>query len=459
MKEKILKIIAWKLRLLARLTIAKYKPAIVGVTGNVGKTSAKLAIAAIMASDRRTRASAKNFNNELGLPLNIIGDFDSTEGIGVWFRAIWTGVRNLIFTVDYPEVIVLEYGVDRPGDMNYLLSIAKPQIGAVTAVGRIPVHVEFFSGPEGVAKEKSKLVSFLPATGLAILNADDPGIASLSKTTKAKIVTFGIKDNKITQSTQSGVQDIKNCPICHGKLNYNSYTLGHLGEYTCAKCGFKNPKVQISASNIILNKDFSTSLNLTILNHKQLAINYNLPGLYNAYNVLASAAISAFYKLTPPMFTQSIANFTPVFGRFQKIMVGKKTIYIFLIKNPTGANEVVKVLSSQGNLNLLVILNDNFADGTDVSWIWDTNWETLSQKTKQLTISGTRSWDMATRLKYANFKVSKYNVNEQIDSSIKSAMKLLNTNDTLVILPTYTALISLQKYFAKTGTVGKWHKN
>ncbi len=304
-----------------------------------------------------------------------------------------------------------------------------------------------------------KAISALPKDVTLILNADDPGIASLSKTTKAKIVTFGIKDNKITQSTQSGVQDIKNCPICHGKLNYNSYTLGHLGEYTCAKCGFKNPKVQISASNIILNKDFSTSLNLTILNHKQLAINYNLPGLYNAYNVLASAAISAFYKLTPPMFTQSIANFTPVFGRFQKIMVGKKTIYIFLIKNPTGANEVVKVLSSQGNLNLLVILNDNFADGTDVSWIWDTNWETLSQKTKQLTISGTRSWDMATRLKYANFKVSKYNVNEQIDSSIKSAMKLLNTNDTLVILPTYTALISLQKYFAKTGTVGKWHKN
>ena len=191
MKEKILKIIAWKLRLLARLTIAKYKPAIVGVTGNVGKTSAKLAIAAVMASDRRTRASAKNFNNELGLPLNIIGDFDSTEGIGVWFRAIWTGVRNLIFTVDYPEVIVLEYGVDRPGDMNYLLSIAKPQIGAVTAVGRIPVHVEFFSGPEGVAKEKSKLVSFLPATGFAILNADDPLVLKMAEQTRAHVITFG----------------------------------------------------------------------------------------------------------------------------------------------------------------------------------------------------------------------------------------------------------------------------
>ncbi|MCL4404035.1 UDP-N-acetylmuramoyl-tripeptide--D-alanyl-D-alanine ligase [Patescibacteria group bacterium] len=191
MKEKILKIISWKLRLLARLTIAKYKPAIVGVTGNVGKTSAKLAIAAVLGSDRKTRASAKNFNNELGLPLNIIGDFDSTEGIGVWFRAVWIGVKNLILTADYPEVLVLEYGVDRPGDMNYLLSIAKPQIGAVTAVGRIPVHVEFFSGPEGVAKEKSKLVSFLPATGFAILNADDPLVSKMTEQTRAHVITFG----------------------------------------------------------------------------------------------------------------------------------------------------------------------------------------------------------------------------------------------------------------------------
>jgi UDP-N-acetylmuramoyl-tripeptide--D-alanyl-D-alanine ligase len=191
MKELILKIIAWKLRLIARLTLAKYKPAIVGVTGNVGKTSAKLAIAAVLSADRNTRASANNFNNELGLPLNIIGNFESTEGLGVWFRAVWTGIKNLVVTADYPEVLVLEYGVDRPGDMDYLLSVAKPQIGAVTAVGEIPVHVEFFSGPEGVAKEKSKLVSFLPATGFAILNADDKAVVKMRGQTRAHVVTFG----------------------------------------------------------------------------------------------------------------------------------------------------------------------------------------------------------------------------------------------------------------------------
>ncbi len=191
MKAFILKIIAWHLRLIARLTLAKYKPAIIGVTGNVGKTSAKLAIATVLATDRHTRASAKNFNNELGLPLNIIGDFSSTEGFWIWIRAIGMGLKNLIITADYPEVLVLEYGVDRPGDMDYLLSIAKPQIGIVTAVGEIPVHVEFFSGPEGVAKEKSKIVSFLPATGFAILNADDKLVTKMGEQTRAHVITFG----------------------------------------------------------------------------------------------------------------------------------------------------------------------------------------------------------------------------------------------------------------------------
>ncbi len=191
MKTIVLKIIAWKLKLIARLTVLKYRPAIVGVTGNVGKTSAKLAIAAVLSADRKTRVSAKNFNNELGLPLNIIGDFKSSEGLGVWLRALALGVKNLVLTTDYPEVLVLEYGVDRPGDMTYLLGIARPQIGAVTAIGRIPVHVEFFQGPEGIAKEKSKLVSFLPATGFALLNADDETVLKMKEQTRAHVVTFG----------------------------------------------------------------------------------------------------------------------------------------------------------------------------------------------------------------------------------------------------------------------------
>lgn len=191
-KEILLKILAGFLRLLAKMTISRYKPAVIGVTGNVGKTSAKATIHAALADDRNVRASSKNFNNELGLPLNILGDWDETGGFFFWSKVLLSAVWQLIFKNSrYPEVLVLEYGVDRPDDMKYLLGIARPQMGVVTAVGNVPVHVEFFSGPEGVAKEKAKLITQLPTTGFAILNADDPKVLGMARETRGHVITYG----------------------------------------------------------------------------------------------------------------------------------------------------------------------------------------------------------------------------------------------------------------------------
>ncbi|MEK7651525.1 MAG: Mur ligase family protein [Patescibacteria group bacterium] len=195
MKNIILKILIWKLSLIARLTIKRYKPAVIGVTGNVGKTSAKMAIAAALSGERSVRASSNNFNNELGLPLNIIGDWEKTGGAFFWLKAVLFGVFQLIVkNPRYPEILVLEYGVDRPNDMNYLLDIARAQIGVITAIGNVPVHVEFFSGPDGVAKEKAKLIAQLPATGFAILNADDPKVLKMAEDTRGRVITYGISD-------------------------------------------------------------------------------------------------------------------------------------------------------------------------------------------------------------------------------------------------------------------------
>ncbi len=196
MKQLILKLLSWKLKKLAHLTLLKYKPSVIGITGNVGKTSTKIAIETVLKGERKIRSSPKNFNNELGLPLSILGDWNSTEqGPRFWIEVILISVKNLIIRQkDFPEVIVLEYGIDRPGDMNYLLSIARPQIGVVTAVGEIPVHVEFFTGPEGIAKEKGKLVQQLPATGFAMLNRDDEYTYAMRGDTRSRVVTFGFSD-------------------------------------------------------------------------------------------------------------------------------------------------------------------------------------------------------------------------------------------------------------------------
>ena len=231
-----------------------------------------------------------------------------------------------------------------------------------------------------------------------------------------------------------------------------------MGHYQCSGCGLKRPSPQVSASNLNFKPDYSTSLNLTI-NNEPLTISYSLPGLYNVYNVLAASACASALNIDSAHIKNTIKNFSAAFGRFQKVTVEDKKVVIFLIKNPAGANEVIRTIAaSQGKLNLLAILNDNIADGRDVSWIWDTNWETLAPNLQSTSVAGTRAWDLANRMKYADFKLSNNRVYEDIDYSIVKIVKTMSSKDTLVILPTYTALLSVQKSLNKLGAT-KWHKD
>lgn len=194
MKKFFLKILKWKLKILAKLTIRRYKPGIIGVTGSVGKTSAKEAIFAVLSQERRVRRSAGNFNNELGLTLTILGDWQEIKGLFFWPKVIFISLARIIFKFSFPELLVLEYGADKPGDVKYLLEIAKPQISVVTAIGEIPVHIEFYSGSEAVAREKSKIVEVLPSNGFAVLNYDDFAVLEMKERTRAHITTFGFNE-------------------------------------------------------------------------------------------------------------------------------------------------------------------------------------------------------------------------------------------------------------------------
>ncbi|MEK9186168.1 MAG: Mur ligase family protein, partial [Patescibacteria group bacterium] len=191
MKNQLIKILKWKLRLLAKLTIRKYQPGIVGITGSVGKTSTKEAVNVVLRSFRSVRASSGNFNNDIGLPLTILGNYDRVGGVFFWCQVILASCLRLLVRVNYPEVLILEYGADKPGDIKYLLEIAKPQIGIVTAIGDIPAHVEFYSGPETVAREKSRLVEAIGATGFTVLNFDDQAVLDMKERTRAHVVSYG----------------------------------------------------------------------------------------------------------------------------------------------------------------------------------------------------------------------------------------------------------------------------
>lgn len=204
------------LRFLARIIIRKYKPKVVAITGSVGKTSAKEAIYAVLKNSRYTRKSAGNLNNELGIPLAIIADTEKErelklvtrdgEGQGsalsrarFWARIIFKGIWLICARARYPEVLILEYGADRPGDIQYLLAIASPSIAVVTAVGDIPAHVEFYTGKDAVAEEKSKLVGQTPSDGFAVLNIDDATVYAMREKTRGRVITFGFNENASVQ--------------------------------------------------------------------------------------------------------------------------------------------------------------------------------------------------------------------------------------------------------------------
>ncbi len=213
------------LRVLAVWTIRKYAPHIIGVTGSVGKTSTKDAIHAMLRGVKDVRASSASFNNEIGLPLTILGDWQKTGGISFWFKVVVTSLLNLIVRRPYPEILILEYAADHPGDIQYLTEIARPSISVVTAVGDIPVHVEFYKDKDAVAREKARLVEVLPAAGFAVLCADDSLVATMEDRTRARVITFGFNAN-----AQVGIQGFEH-RISEKGLEGVSFKLSYGGSF------------------------------------------------------------------------------------------------------------------------------------------------------------------------------------------------------------------------------------
>lgn len=211
----------------ARRTLKRYEPVIIGVTGSVGKTSTKDAIYTALKAKYRVRRGEKSLNSEIGLPLAVLDAQNHYRDSMGWLAELANILKKVIIGFEYPEILVLEYGIQKPGDMDYLLSIAKPQIGVVTAIGEVPVHVEFFKDSAEVVSEKAKLVEALPADGIAVLNHDDYDVLGMGEKTKARVITFGLERHasvKITNYTFQHAKDTEMSDIPKGiafKLEYN----------------------------------------------------------------------------------------------------------------------------------------------------------------------------------------------------------------------------------------------
>jgi UDP-N-acetylmuramoyl-tripeptide--D-alanyl-D-alanine ligase len=189
MKQTLQKLLAF----LARKIIRKYHPVIVGITGSVGKTSAKEAIFQVVSQKYKSYRPVKNFNNEIGLPLAIIGSDSPGRSIFGWVKVLLRAKALWLLPLSFPEVLVLEYGVDRPGDMDYLLHIAKPHVSVITGIGFS--HYEFFSSVEAIEKEKGKLAEALSEKDILVINADNAGAAKQSSKTNAHVYKYGFGES------------------------------------------------------------------------------------------------------------------------------------------------------------------------------------------------------------------------------------------------------------------------
>lgn len=274
-----------------------------------------------------------------------------------------------------------------------------------------------------------------------ILNADDPLVTNFGKGENA--IYYGFEEvefcSEIHNATSNAPTEVFNC-ICGKPLQYNKQFFAQEGHYYCAKCGFKRPEPNYKGY-VKIYSDYSE---LKIKhNDKDFEFKINLVGLYNAYNVLGAVACAMENGIDYQTIKKAVSTYKSIFGRAERrIINGHKTL-IQLIKNPTGASEVLKTVDLSSNI--VIAINDNYADGRDISWLWDSDFEQLKNAQKLVITSGIRAKDMATRLKYAGIPQEKIIVEEDIKSAIALAAKSDNIEERITILPSYTALLKISK--------------
>jgi lipid II isoglutaminyl synthase (glutamine-hydrolysing) len=308
---------------------------------------------------------------------------------------------------------------------------------------------------ERLADQWAELVARLQGTSEFALNADDPLIADLGRDRELRrrpgVTYFGIEDTSQALPELQHAHDAKHCRRCGAPYAYDRAFVGHLGHYRCPNCGADRPAPDVAATEIELDGISGSRVRMRTP-EGELELQLPLPGLYNVYNALAAVTAGLRSGVSLELIRQGLESMRAVFGRVETIDVSGKPVSILLIKNPAGANEVLRTLrleSTDGGIDLWLALNDRIADGRDVSWIWDADFELLADGVRRVVCAGTRAPEMALRLKYAGWPQEAIEVIEPIPASLDSAVSA--APERLFALPTYTALLELRTLLANRG--------
>jgi UDP-N-acetylmuramyl tripeptide synthase len=306
---------------------------------------------------------------------------------------------------------------------------------------------------EAIADRWAELTAERDGRSALVLCADDPLVADLGRE-RQRVAYFGVEDDSMAMPELQHAADSKHCRRCGHAYVYEAIYMGHLGRYRCPNCGRERPAPAVAAERIVLRGMSGSELSVRTPAGR-VEIRLPLPGLYNVYNALA--ATTAALELGVPLerVRDGLEGMSAVFGRVETIPVAGRDVSILLVKNPAGANEVLRTLTLEGgSLDLWLALNDGIADGRDVSWIWDADFELLVGRARRITCSGTRAEEMALRLKYAGVDAPT-SVDRDLGRSLDAAVAD-GDGGPLFALPTYTALLELRDLLAERGVAGRW---
>jgi UDP-N-acetylmuramyl tripeptide synthase len=330
-------------------------------------------------------------------------------------------------------------------------AIARTRPRAVSLANLFRDQLDRYGELELIAERWRDAVETLPAAATLVVNADDPVVADLADG-RERALRFGVDDSRHARPALQHAADSKYCVRCGAPYEYAAAYVGHLGDYRCPACGHSRPPLDVAAREIDLNGLTGSRFRL-VSQHGDLELELSLPGLYNVYNATAAASLAFALGATPTAVREGLAAFSAAFGRFERIPAGTKTIVVLLIKNPAAANEALRVLETGVPPVLVVALNDRIADGQDVSWIWDVDFEPLLPHVGQVVASGDRAAELGVRLVYGGLPEERLEVVPELERALDRGLELVEAGTDLVVLPTYTAMLALRGILTKRGAV------
>ncbi|HEY2934945.1 MAG TPA: MurT ligase domain-containing protein [Gaiellaceae bacterium] len=294
----------------------------------------------------------------------------------------------------------------------------------------------------------------LPEGATVVANADDPVVGEIGRERGG--VLFGLDDPSRARAALQHAADSKYCIRCGTPYEYAAAYVGHLGDYRCPKCGHSRPPLDVAARSLELEGLERAGFDLVVPAGTR-RVELKLPGLYNVYNGLGAASLALTLGASLDEVVAGLERFSAAFGRFERIAIGERRLLMLLIKNPAGANEAIRTLvDGRPPVRLVIALNDEIADGRDVSWVWDVDFEPLFGGLETLVVTGSRAAELALRAKYGGLDPARIEVVPALERGLDRGLELTPAGEELIVLPTYTAMLALRRVVAARGHVQQY---